>query len=48
MIDKSKEYRENKAVRSLMEKLIAAENVTIQPDDGAEKKTYRKKTLLLQ
>ena len=48
MIDKSKEYRKNKAVNILMEKLIAAENEALSPDDGAEKKTYRGNALLLQ
>ena len=48
MIDKSREYRENKAVKKLMEKLIAAENEALSPDDGAEKKTYRGNALLLQ
>ena len=48
MIDKSKGYRESKAVKNLMEKLIAAENATMRPDDGAEKKTYHGNALLLQ
>jgi hypothetical protein len=48
MIDKAKEYRENKAVKKLMEKLIAAENEALSPDDGAEKKTHLEKVLLLQ
>ena len=48
MIDKAKEYRENRAVKNLMEKLIAAENEALSPDDGAEKKTYRGNALLLQ
>lgn len=48
MIDKSKKYRENKAVKELMEKLIAAENEALSRDDGAEKKTQREKVLLLQ
>ena len=48
MIDKAKEYRENKAVKKLMEKLIAAENDAQSPDDGAEKKTRRGNALLLQ
>lgn len=48
MIDKSKEYRESKAVKNLMEKLIVAENEAQSPDDGAEKKTYRGNALLLQ
>lgn len=48
MTGKSKEYRENKAVKKLMEKLIAAENEALNPDDGAEKKTYRENALPLQ
>ena len=48
MIDKSKEYRENKAIKNLMEKLIAAENEALSQDDGAEKKTRRGNALLLQ
>lgn len=48
MIDKSREYRENKAVKKLMEKLIAAEYEALSPDDGEEKKTRRGNALLLQ
>ena len=48
MIDKAKEYRENKAVKELMRKLIAVENGAMSPDDSAEKKTYRGNALLLQ
>lgn len=48
MINKSKEYRKNKAVKDLMKKLIAAENEALSPDDGAEKKTRRGNVLLLQ
>lgn len=48
MINKSKEYRKNKAVKDLMKKLIAAENEALSPDDGAEKKTRRRNALLLQ
>ena len=48
MTNKSKEYRENKVVKNLMEKLIAAENEAPRPDDGAEKKMHLGNALLLQ